>query len=74
MAQSKPKSGPAGSLTYAEPCQATGNSVTYVSNGARRAACVINVRDDLPDSLPVTEAELDLYEAYLGDILSAMVG
>jgi hypothetical protein len=40
--------------------------------GARPAG--LKISDDWPDSVPVTEAELDLFEVHLGPLLDELLG
>jgi len=42
-------------------------------NGGRHHAS-LNISDDWPDHVPVTEAELDLFEVHFGPILDELLG
>lgn len=39
-----------------------------------RALCSLPVVDDWPDRVPVTEAEIDVFERYFGDLLDKIFG
>lgn len=43
-------------------------------NDDRHAAHDLAVLDDWPDCVPVTEAEIDVFERYFGDVLDRLFG
>lgn len=43
------------------------------SNQDRRAIDYWTVSDNLPEQIPVTPAEIDLFQAYFGDILDDLL-
>lgn len=78
MAQTKPHrrepigrpqamgAGPADLYDYLSPATSTGKQ--------RRPEKPIEVTDDWPEVVPITEAEVRIVEAYFGDVLDELFG